>query len=187
MNIDIVRYDVRANRRPGPMQLGPATIADAPAACDVLRRSITELCYADHGGDPAVLGKWLSNKTVENVSRWIADNHFFVAEDDGRLLGCAAMDGAGRITLNYVAPDARFRGVSKALVGVLEEAARNLGIEECRLESTQTALRFYRALGYVHSNESYPMPLTGTPATVLQKRLRTEEVHHERSGTFIRP
>lgn len=107
------------------------------------------------------------------------NSYFFLAEEDGRLLGCAAMDRTGRITLNYVAPDARFRGVSKALVGMLEEAARSLGIEECRLESTQTALRFYRALGYVHCDETSPMPLTGMPATVLRKRLRTDEVRHE--------
>jgi N-acetylglutamate synthase-like GNAT family acetyltransferase len=158
------------------MQIRRATIADAPQACSVLRRSIAELCYADHGGDAALLAKWLSNKTVENVGRWIASSHFFVAEEDGRLLGCAAMDGTGKITLNYVAPDARFRGVSKALVGVLEATARKLGLEECRLESTQTALRFYQALGYARSDESYTMPLTGTPATVLRKRLRQEEV-----------
>jgi hypothetical protein len=39
------------------------------------------------------------------------------------------------------------------------------------LESTQTALRFYRRLGYVDAEESYILPLTGTPATVLRKRL----------------
>ena len=42
--------------------------------------------------------------------RWIAESHFFVAEAQGRLLGCAAMNGAGKITLNYVAPAARFQG-----------------------------------------------------------------------------
>jgi GNAT superfamily N-acetyltransferase len=73
--------------------------------------------------------------------------------------------------LNYVAPAARFRGVSKALVAALEATARNLGLAECRLESTQTALQFYRRLGYVDAKESYILPLTGTPATVLRKRL----------------
>src|SRR5438067_13311405 len=86
-------------------------------------------------GDTAILAKWLSNKTVENVVRWIAESHFFVAEAQGRLLGCAAMNGAGKITLNYVAPAARFQGVSKALVVTLEETARSLGLAECRLES----------------------------------------------------
>jgi N-acetylglutamate synthase-like GNAT family acetyltransferase len=148
-----------------------AAAEDASEACAVLRRSIAELCHADHNGDADLLAKWLSNKTVENVRRWIAESHFFVAEEDGAVLGCAAMTGAGKITLNYVAPEARFRGVSKALVGRLEAIAAELGLEQCSLESTQTALLFYRELGYVQSSESYILPLTGSPATVLYKRL----------------
>ena len=64
-----------------------------------------------------------------------------------------------------------FRGVSKALIGRLEAVAAELGLEQCNLESTQTALRFYRELGYVQSVETYTLPLTGMPATVLYKRL----------------
>ncbi|HEX3535577.1 MAG TPA: GNAT family N-acetyltransferase [Stellaceae bacterium] len=148
-----------------------AAAEDAAEACILLRRSIAELCQLDHGGDEALLGRWLSNKTVENLGRWIAESHFLVAEEDGRLLGCAAMNGDGKITLNYVAPEARFRGVSKALVAALEATAKKLGLAECRLESTQTALPFYRRLGYVDAEESYILPLTGTPASVLRKRL----------------
>jgi N-acetylglutamate synthase-like GNAT family acetyltransferase len=121
----------------------------------VLRQSIAELCHLDHGGDETYLAKWLSNKTVENVRRWIQQTHFFVAEEAERLVGVAAMTGAGKVTLNYVAPDARFSGVSKALM----------------LQSSQTALRFYQALGYVRSEQSYILPLTGSMAVVLSKRL----------------
>ena len=102
------------------MHIRRANPKDAAAACAVLRRSITELCHADHGGDEVLLAKWLSNKTVENVTRWIAQSHFLVAEEAGTLLGVAAMNAAGKITLNYVLPEARFRGVSKALVQQLE-------------------------------------------------------------------
>lgn len=158
------------------MNIRRATSADAPAACEVLRRSIAELCEADHHNDPAVLANWLSNKTNENVTRWIAESDFFVAEEGRRLLGCAAMNRSGKITLNYVSPEARFRGVSKALVAALEATAQRAGLAECRLESTRTALRFYCRLGYIETQESYILPLTGTPALVLCKRLRTEEV-----------
>jgi N-acetylglutamate synthase-like GNAT family acetyltransferase len=145
---------------------------DANAACLVMRRSITELCALDHGGDAQLLAKWLSNKTAENVKRWISQSNVFVAEQAGRILGVAALDGSGKITLNYVSPDARFRGVSKVLVRCMEEEAKARGLEECWLESTQTALRFYRDLGYAVSDRSYILPLTWTPATVLTKRLR---------------
>ena len=41
---------------------------DAIAGCDVLKRSIAELCIADHKNDPAILARWLGNKTIEYLS-----------------------------------------------------------------------------------------------------------------------
>jgi N-acetylglutamate synthase-like GNAT family acetyltransferase len=153
------------------MHIRQAKTEDACAACSVIRRSITELCHADHGGDEVFLGKWLSNKTVENVTRWIRRSHVVVAERAGTLLGVAAMTDTGEITLNYVSPHARFQGVSKALMQWLEARARTLGLTECVLEATQTALPFYESLGYVKSRQTYLLPLTGSPATVLRKSL----------------
>jgi N-acetylglutamate synthase-like GNAT family acetyltransferase len=151
------------------MHIRQATIEDAPGACTIVRRSIVELCHADHGRDEVLLGKWLSNKTV---ARWIMQSHVVVAEEARTILGVAAMNNSGKITLNYVSPDARFRGVSTAIMQRLEAQARVLGLRECVLETTQTALRFYQSLGYVKSEESYPLSLTGSPATVLRKSLR---------------
>jgi N-acetylglutamate synthase-like GNAT family acetyltransferase len=155
------------------MHIRQARTEDAAAACAVVRRSIAELCRADHGWDEVLLSRWLSNKTVENLTQWIMQSHFVVAEEARTILGVAAMNASGKITLNYVSPDARFRGVSKALVQQLEEAASSLGLSECVLETTQTALPFYQSLGYVKSGETYPLSLTGSPATVLRKNLKT--------------
>jgi len=44
---------------------------DAPAACQVMRRSIAELCVADHQNDEAILTRWLGNKTPEIFASWI--------------------------------------------------------------------------------------------------------------------
>jgi N-acetylglutamate synthase-like GNAT family acetyltransferase len=154
------------------MHIRQAKIEDAAAACAIVRRSIVERCHADHGGDEVLLGKWLSNKTVKNVTRLIMQSHVVVAEEAETILGVAAMNNSGKITLNYVSPDARFRGVSTALMERLEAQARALGLRECVLETTQTALRFYHSLGYAEGEESYPLSLTGSPATVLRKSLR---------------
>lgn len=132
------------------LEIRPARSEDAAVACDVLRRSISELCTADHGNDPKFLSGWLANKTPENVAAWITDpgNVFYVAIDDGKIAGVAAMTKAGMITLNYVSPDARFKSVSKALLAALEAQAKALGLTQCSLESTKTARQFYRAAGY---------------------------------------
>ncbi|MGH6790355.1 MAG: GNAT family N-acetyltransferase, partial [Pseudolabrys sp.] len=75
-------------------------------------------------------------------------NFVFVAVDCDRIAGVAAMTRAGRISLNDVSPDARFKGVSKALLAALERKAAEIGLFQCSLESTKTARRFYDAAGY---------------------------------------
>src|SRR5262245_44937333 len=130
------------------MQIRRATPDDAEAACAVVRRSIVELCQADHQGDAATITTWLANKTAENMRRWIGQAFVLVATDAGLILGVAAMNASGEITLNYVSPDARLRGVSKALVRRLEQQAAELGVEAVTLRSTATAARFYESAGY---------------------------------------
>jgi GNAT superfamily N-acetyltransferase len=124
---------------------------DASAACEVLRRSISELCVADHANDSTILAGWLSNKTPEIVASWIAQpgNNLLLAVERGTILGVGSVTDAGEITLNYVSPDARFRGLSRALMGALEARAMKRGNARCTLTSTETARSFYQTNGYV--------------------------------------
>lgn len=132
------------------MKIRDATAEDADAACQVMRRSIAELCVADHGNDAAILRRWLGNKTAEIFRCWIAqpDNSVLVAVEGGNILAVGAVTDAGEITLNYVSPDARFRGISRGMLGALEARAAERGNTRCRLTSTETARRFYLAHGY---------------------------------------
>jgi GNAT superfamily N-acetyltransferase len=145
-----------------------------------MRRSIAELCVADHHNDETILKRWLSNKTPEIFLSWIArpDDSLLVAVEDGTILAVGCVTDAGEITLNYVSPDARFRGVSRALLGALEARAAARGNTRCTLTSTETARRFYRANGYVEdgppagkfgTSGSYPMskPVTRAAGTPL--------------------
>jgi GNAT superfamily N-acetyltransferase len=153
------------------MEIRDAVPEDAAAGCLVMRRSIAELCVADHKNDPEILARWLGNKTVENFVAWIEqpDNSLMVAVEDGKILAVGSVTDAGSIGLNYVSPDVRFRGVSRGLLHALE--ARAIARNNCRciLTSTETALRFYLSNGYVASgaasgafgtNSGYPMSKT---------------------------
>ena len=133
------------------MEIRDAVAEDAPAACHVLRRSISELCIADHKNDPTILTRWLSNKTPEIVTSWIADPKasVLVAAERGAILAVGSVTDGGEITLNYVSPDARFRGVSRALLNALEARAIQRNNLRCTLTSTETARRFYHANGYI--------------------------------------
>jgi GNAT superfamily N-acetyltransferase len=126
---------------------------DASAGCVVMRRSIAELCVADHKNDPMILARWLGNKTVENFVAWInqPDNSLLVAVEEGRMLAVGSVTDAGSIGLNYVSPDARFQGVSRALLRALEARVLARNNRRCTLTSTETARRFYLSNGYVSS------------------------------------
>ena len=150
------------------MEIRDATPDDAEAACDVLRRSISELCVADHGNDAAILRDWLLNKTPEIVAGWATQpkNSLLVAVEGDAILAVGSVTDAGEITLNYVAPNARFRGVSRGLLTALENRAVARGNASCTLTSTETAHRFYQSCGYVDNGppagkfgtaSSYPM------------------------------
>lgn len=138
------------------MRIRDAAVADAPAVCEALRRSIIELCVADHENDPAVLQRWLANKTPEIVASWIGkpESSMLLAVEADTVLGVGSVTDEGEITLNYVSPDARFRGVSRALLQALEARAIARGCARCRLHSTETARRFYLSAGYSEDGPS---------------------------------
>jgi GNAT superfamily N-acetyltransferase len=109
-----------------------------------------------------------TNKTPKIVASWIRKpgNSVRVAVESGTILAVGAVTNAGEITLNYVSPDARFRGESRALLMALETRAQERGNRRCTLLSTETAHRFYRAARYIDdgppqgkfgTTSSYPM------------------------------
>ena len=150
------------------MEIRDATPGDADAACRVLRQSISQLCVADHRNDPSILNAWLANKTPEIVAAWAVQegNSLLLAVENDAVLAVGSVTDAGQITLNYVAPAARFRGVSRALMKALEARALERGNRRCTLTSTETAHRFYQTIGYIDdgapagkfgTRSSYPM------------------------------
>jgi GNAT superfamily N-acetyltransferase len=132
------------------MLIRQARTDDAEAAADVLRRSIRDLCTADHHDDPAILDAWLANKTPEVFVEWLAreDQLILVAERDGIILAVGGVRRPDEILLNYVSPEARLQGVSKALLEAMETELSSFGAAQAKLVSTETAKAFYQAAGY---------------------------------------
>src|SRR4051812_33250497 len=158
------------------MIIRDATPEDADEACAVLRASISELCLAEHRGNAEILARWLANKTPQNVAAW-ADRRgrsLLVAVEDQSILAVGGLNHPDEITLNYVSPRARFRGVSSAMISALEQRATQQGALRCTLLSTETAHRFYLSRGYVDmapavgkfgTAASYPMSKTLSAAS----------------------
>ncbi len=133
-----------------------ATVFDVFDMSQVLVRSISDLCGADHGGDKEAIARWCANKTpgalrdqmtAEGSEFWILLRTGQTAAV-GALSDLDAAGGTGRITLNYVDPGFRGTGVSTAMLAGLEERLRALGASEGVLTSTATARAFYGRRGW---------------------------------------
>ncbi len=149
-----------------------AIAADVPEMSRVLIASITELCIADHGQSPERLATWTANKTPDGVSAMLTNPNLrmLVAELDGRVAAVGAVvPGNGEVSLNYVDPATRFRGVSKALLSALEAELRSHGVVEAQLTSTTTARGFYHAAGW--SEDTAPVACMGGEGHRMRKRL----------------
>jgi len=159
---------------PMNIQVRPATQDDAADACQVVRRSIAECCHDDHRGDANLLAGRLRNKTPEFMRRFIlAPNAFSVVALVGEeVVGFASVSRTGEVTLCYVAPSARFKGVGKALLGVVEDHVTRAGVDALHLESTRTARAFYLRNGF--TPEGSPILAFGIEGQPMRKQLRAE-------------
>lgn len=153
------------------LEIRDATQFDAFAVSEVLIASITHLCGADHGHEPAKLLPWLENKTPADVRGWIENGaHLRLALRDGQAAAVGALSQEGGvIRLLYAAPQAKGTGTGKALLADLEERLAAQGHAEARLTATRTALGFYRACGW--HEDGPPEACFGIPGYPMRKSL----------------
>jgi GNAT superfamily N-acetyltransferase len=137
------------------LEIRIAAPTDADAACTVLRRSIEECCTLDHQNDPAILDAWLGNKTPQMVANWFSSptNFSLVAVSEGAVVGVALLTGAGKLALCYLLPEARGRGIGKALLARMEEQACSWGVKALQLHSTATGQAFFAGRGYIEAGK----------------------------------
>jgi GNAT superfamily N-acetyltransferase len=147
----------------------PAIMADASAMSAVLIASITVLCAADHGNEPARIAHWTRNKSPEGVRAMFGNPKLslFVAEHDGALAAVGGTTG-DTIALNYTSPAYRFVGAGKALMARMEAELKRAGYPIGRLSSSATAHRFYERCGWVDAGEpGHDYSVAGYPMTKI--------------------
>ena len=160
--------------------LRKATLDDRPAISLLIEYSARGLSREEYGD--AQIEEAI--KTVFGVdSELIRDGTYFVAEAEGRMVGCggwskrrtlfggdqfaeresAELDPtreAARIRAFFVHPDWARRGIGRAILERCEQEARSQGFRSLQLMSTLPGLKFYRSLGYT-GNERVTYELGG--------------------------
>jgi GNAT superfamily N-acetyltransferase len=169
-----------------------ATVADIPALNGLIEASVRGLQASDYS--PAQLDAALGS--VFGVDRQlIADETYFIAERDGRLLGCGGWSrrrtlfgadavadrddsaltpgvDAARIRAFFVHPDAARQGVGAAILSACEAAATKAGFTALELGATLTGLPFYRRYGYKPiERRDAPLPSGESLAIVAMRKV----------------
>ena len=128
----------------------PAREEDARALLEVHRDAVHRLAAADYPA--AVTAEWSPPVDPARVAAFLRNPDGEVrlaAELEGRIVGFGALVPAeAELRACYVAARAARRGVGRALVGAIEAIARAEGLQRLTLDSSLTAVGFYRRLGY---------------------------------------
>ena len=100
-----------------------------------------------------------------------------VARVDAKPVACAALfdagDGIAEVHKMFVHPDSRGKGVARALMASLSDAARENGYTLLRLETVTfmvDAIRLYRAAGFPHCAPFHPVPDSLRAITLFMER-----------------
>ena len=105
---------------------------------------------------------WAVPKLPENYEESIRSKEFFVAEDEGVILGFGVLNQEScEVEAVYVTPEAGRRGIGLAILRKLEERASTQGLSELRLNASLNAVPFYEQAGYVAQEPSKYRLLTG--------------------------
>jgi putative acetyltransferase len=120
---------------------------DKEAIWRVHGRAIRETCAGHY--PPEVIEVWAGRLRSEKYGEAIDRYEFFVAEEDGVILGFGELgQEAGAVQGLYVSPDVKGRGVGRKLLSTLEERARAYGLKSLRLTSSLNAVPFYERAGF---------------------------------------
>jgi putative acetyltransferase len=110
-------------------------------------KAIRGTCVSHYSQE--VIRIWAERLRPEKYEEAIRSNEFFVAEEDGVVVGFGELDQAGgEIQGLYVSPDVASRGVGQKLLCTLEERARAFGLVSLHLTSSLNAVSFYERAGF---------------------------------------
>lgn len=127
------------------MQIRNFSTDDAAAVSDVVCRTLRVTNGPDYPAE--VIEEVCEEYSPENLRERSQRCDLMVAEDDGRVVGCAGLDGDW-VWGVFVDPDCQGRGVGRLLMDAIERIARNRRVRMLGLHSSTTAADFYRRLGW---------------------------------------
>ena len=130
--------------------------SDAAAVSDLIRKTVKISNSRDY--PPEIIELLDKTETPEHVLERASWTHFYVAEEDGRIIACGAIgpfwgkeDESSLFTI-FVDPEYQGRGIGRSVVLTLEKDEFFLRAKRIEIPASITGVPFYRKLGYDYKN-----------------------------------
>lgn len=160
-----MNFSVRRARREDDEAIGRMHVA-----------SIRELCRAHYRSEE--IEAWAAPRGVDFYVKAIERKEFYVAEDDGEIIGFGTLNVASEeVEAVYVHPSSTKRGVGLKLLRTLEARAREGGLKSLHLCASLNAVEFYERAGFERQYETSHRLANGIEIACVQmsKELREEK------------
>ena len=134
------------------MKIRLASYDDILCISEVFTDSVRELCKNDY--EHSVIDLWIASKPPDSRSQYIDNRSLWVAELDGEIAGYL-ISIPGEVLALFVGSSYTGLGIGSALGKLGIELANRNGLIDVKLESTITAVEFYKKLGFRETGRGY--------------------------------
>jgi putative acetyltransferase len=131
----------------------PFLVGDTPALRELFAQSVDELCQEDYDEDQRIA--WISR--VEDAgafAKQLGGMVTLVVMIDGDYAGFASLKDNAILEMLYVSPHYAGEGVGTSLVETMERLAKARGAKDLTVNSSETAVMFFEARGYIASSRN---------------------------------
>jgi putative acetyltransferase len=131
----------------------PFLPADTAALCELFAQSIDELCTEDYDDDQRLA--WISQAAdAKAFGAKLAAMTTLVVKVDSDYGGFASLQDNATLAMLYVNPHYAGEGIGTALADTIERLAVGRGATTLTVASSETAVMFFEARGYVASQRN---------------------------------
>jgi putative acetyltransferase len=125
----------------------PYADTDLAALTSLFRASVRDIASRDYTASQ--IREWAPDHIDERrFAQKCESRPTWVAEVEGRIAGFSDLEPDGHVDMLYVHPDLQRRGVARALLKHVEEAARTAGLRRLYTEASITARAVFEAIGF---------------------------------------
>lgn len=136
------------------MNIRRFTISDAQETAAMIAKTLRISNVKDY--TPEMMEECVRSLSSENLIERAGWLHFYVVENDNRIIGCGGIgpywgktDESSLFTI-FVDPDCQGKGIGRAIINTLQQDEFYLRAKRVEIPSSITAVNFYKKFGYDH-------------------------------------